>query len=265
MILAAASITHPGFVPQNFQVFLLTVFIMVIQSFISSMPTKWIANFNSVGSTFNILALVIVIVVIPSATNRADQGMPKFNPASEVWGNFYQGTSFPNGVALLMSFVAVIWTMRYDNDAPASGKLPELKRSQWLRRSLPFERGMFQCQHCLASGHCAHQRGRWTVWLVPATGGRLHSGRYRCCLGIGSRPAIRGVSAAGPAAKCHLDHPRSDHHVRLFHGSRVHGLTQWSTWKGDQANGYIRWLLPESHSHTRVTTASDHCRALLNE
>ncbi|KAI4213783.1 MAG: hypothetical protein LQ349_009259, partial [Xanthoria aureola] len=117
MILAAASILNPGFVPQNFQVFLLTVFIMVIQSFISSMPTKWIANFNSVGSTFNILALVIVIVMIPAATNRAEQGMPKFNPASEVWGNFYQGTSFPNGVALLMSFVAVIWTMS-GYDAP---------------------------------------------------------------------------------------------------------------------------------------------------
>lgn len=119
MILAAASITNPGFVPQNYQVLLLTVFIMVIQSFISSMPTKWIANFNSIGSTFNIIALFIVIITIPAATNRGDQGMPKFNPASEVWGDFYEGTSFPNGVALLMSFVAVIWTMRYDDKDPA--------------------------------------------------------------------------------------------------------------------------------------------------
>ncbi|KAI4250360.1 MAG: hypothetical protein L6R42_008740 [Xanthoria sp. 1 TBL-2021] len=117
MILAAASITNPGFVPQNYQVLLLTVFIMVIQSFISSMPTKWIANFNSIGSTFNIIALVIVIITIPAATNRGDQGMPKFNPTSEVWGDFYEGTSFPNGVALLMSFVAVIWTMS-GYDAP---------------------------------------------------------------------------------------------------------------------------------------------------
>ncbi|KAL8993600.1 MAG: hypothetical protein Q9169_006225 [Polycauliona sp. 2 TL-2023] len=117
MMLAAASITTPSFVPQNYQVFLLTVFIMVIQSFISSMPTKWIANFNSVGSTFNIIALFIVIVAIPAATNRADQGMPRFKPSNEVWGDFYEGTSFPNGVAMLMSFVAVIWTMS-GYDAP---------------------------------------------------------------------------------------------------------------------------------------------------
>ncbi|KAL8835116.1 MAG: hypothetical protein Q9176_007110 [Flavoplaca citrina] len=117
MILAAASITNPAFVPQNYQVFLLTMFIMVIQSFISSMPTKWIANFNSVGSTFNIIALFIVLIMIPAANTRADQGMPKFKPANEVWGNFYDGTSFPNGMAMLMSFVAVIWTMS-GYDAP---------------------------------------------------------------------------------------------------------------------------------------------------
>ncbi|KAL8864755.1 MAG: hypothetical protein Q9198_009662 [Flavoplaca austrocitrina] len=117
MILAAASITNPAFVPQNYQVFLLTMFIMVIQSFISSMPTKWIANFNSVGSTFNIIALFIVLIMIPAANTRADQGMPKFKPANEVWGDFYEGTSFPNGMAMLMSFVAVIWTMS-GYDAP---------------------------------------------------------------------------------------------------------------------------------------------------
>ncbi|KAL8850103.1 MAG: hypothetical protein Q9221_004920 [Calogaya cf. arnoldii] len=117
MILAAVSITNPTFVPQNYQVFLLTIFIMVIQSFISSIPTKWIANFNSVGSTFNIIALAIVLITIPAATIRADQGMPKFNPSKEVWGSFYEGTSYPNGVAMLMSFVAVIWTMS-GYDAP---------------------------------------------------------------------------------------------------------------------------------------------------
>ncbi|KAL8678986.1 MAG: hypothetical protein Q9186_004707 [Xanthomendoza sp. 1 TL-2023] len=117
MILAVASIQIPTFVPQNYQVFLLTIIIMLIQSCISSMPTKWIANLNSYGSTFNIIALFIVIIMIPAATNRADQGLPKFNAAREVWGNFYEGTDFPNGMALLMSFVAVIWTMS-GYDAP---------------------------------------------------------------------------------------------------------------------------------------------------
>ena len=116
MVLAAVSINKPDFVPQNYQVFLLTALIMLIHGCISSMPTRWIANFNSVGSTFNIIALFIVIITIPAATNREGQGLPKFTPASVVWGDFYVGTDFPNGLALLMTFVAVIWTMRSVED-----------------------------------------------------------------------------------------------------------------------------------------------------
>ncbi|KIX01671.1 uncharacterized protein Z518_09397 [Rhinocladiella mackenziei CBS 650.93] len=117
MILAAGSINNPDFVPQNYQVFLLTTLIMIMHGIISSMPTRWIATFNSYGSTFNIIALVIAIITIPAATNRPDQGLPRFTKSSTVWGNFYEGTDFPNGVALLMSFIAVIWTMS-GYDAP---------------------------------------------------------------------------------------------------------------------------------------------------
>ena len=112
MILAGVSINKPDYVPQNYQVFLLTVLILIIHGFISSMPTRRIAQFNSYGSTFNIIALIIVIIMIPAATNRKDQGLPKFTSASTVWGSFYKGTDFPNGVAVLMSFLSVIWTMR---------------------------------------------------------------------------------------------------------------------------------------------------------
>lgn len=116
MILAAGSIGNPGYIPENYQIFLLTVLIMFIHGCISSMPTRWIANFNSVGSTLNIIALIVVIILIPAATNREAQGLPKFTPSSVVWGNFFQGTDFPNGLALLMTFIAVIWTMSgYDS------------------------------------------------------------------------------------------------------------------------------------------------------
>ena len=113
MVLAGASINDPSYVPQNYQVFLLTAFIMLIHGCISSMPTRWIANFNSVGSTFNMVALVVVIILIPASTNRQEQGYPRFTDSKTVWGEFYAGTDFPNGVALLMTFVAVIWTMRF--------------------------------------------------------------------------------------------------------------------------------------------------------
>ena len=114
MILAGASIGNPDYVPQNYQVFLLCTLIMLIHGVISSMPTRWIAQFNSVGSTFNIIALCIVLILIPAATNRASQTppLPKFTPASQVWGTIYAGTDFPPGVSILMSFISVIWTMR---------------------------------------------------------------------------------------------------------------------------------------------------------
>ncbi|EEP77387.1 hypothetical protein UREG_02236 [Uncinocarpus reesii 1704] len=112
MILAAGSIYNPNYVPAPYQTFLLTTFLMLLHGVISSMPTKWIAEMNSYGSTFNILCLVIVIITIPAGTTNS----PKFNSSEEVWGTIFKGTSFPDGVAVLMSFVSVIWTMSgYDS------------------------------------------------------------------------------------------------------------------------------------------------------
>jgi amino acid transporter len=116
MILAAASISNPSYVPTDYQTFLLTVFIMILHAILSSMPTRWLAQFNSAGSTFNFLALIVVIIMIPAGTDRTDRGLPRFAPSSEVWGTIYEGTSFPAGISVLMSFIGVIWTMSgYDS------------------------------------------------------------------------------------------------------------------------------------------------------
>lgn len=112
MMLAAGTIYNPGYVPTNYQTFLLTTLLMLLHGVISSMPTKWIAQFNSYGSIFNIICLLIVIIAIPSGTTNS----PKFNSSGDVWGTVYKGTSFPDGLAILMSFVSVIWTMSgYDS------------------------------------------------------------------------------------------------------------------------------------------------------
>ncbi|KAI0428385.1 amino acid permease-domain-containing protein [Xylaria sp. FL1042] len=112
MILAAASIVNPDYVPTSYQTFLLTTFLMIIHACISSMPTLWIAHFNSVGTTINVLALIATIIIIPTTTNN----VPKFQPNSVAWGiqNF---TDWPDGVAVLMSFLAICWTMS-GYDAP---------------------------------------------------------------------------------------------------------------------------------------------------
>ncbi|KAM3087204.1 GABA/polyamine transporter, variant 2 [Clarireedia jacksonii] len=115
MILAAASITHPEYEPTNYQTFLLTVFIMIIHGMISSMPTLWIARFNSFGSTLNIIALVVVIIMIPASVTGTET-TPKFFPSKQVW-SIQNGTDWPDGIAVLMSFIAIIWTMS-GYDAP---------------------------------------------------------------------------------------------------------------------------------------------------
>ncbi|KAH6643310.1 amino acid permease-domain-containing protein [Truncatella angustata] len=106
MILAGASIMNPDYVPNEWQTYLLTVFIMIIHACISSMPTLWIANFNSVGTVINILCLVITIIIIPAAA----MGEPKFQPNDVAWG-IQNSTGWPDGVAVLMSFLSIIWTM----------------------------------------------------------------------------------------------------------------------------------------------------------
>lgn len=113
MILAAGSITNPDYVPTNWQTFLLTTLIMIIHAAISSLPTKRVAQVNSYGSTFNMIALVATIIAIPAATTNSPT---RFTPSNEVWGNITNQTAFPDGVAVLMTFVGVIWTMSgYDS------------------------------------------------------------------------------------------------------------------------------------------------------
>ncbi|CAG8021087.1 unnamed protein product [Penicillium olsonii] len=112
MILAAVSINNPNYVPTTWQTFLLTTLIMILHAGISSMPTKRVAQFNSWGSTFNFIALITVLILIPANTKNT----PKFTSSKEVWGHITNLTDFPDGVAVLMTFVGVIWTMSgYDS------------------------------------------------------------------------------------------------------------------------------------------------------
>ncbi|KAF1989734.1 amino acid transporter [Aulographum hederae CBS 113979] len=116
MILASASIMNPNYTPTDWHTFLLTTFIMLIHAVMSSMPTRWLARTNTVGSILNFTLLIVVIIMIPAGNNRPERGLPKFAPSSDVWGTIYKGTEYPDGVSVLMSFIGVIWTMSgYDS------------------------------------------------------------------------------------------------------------------------------------------------------
>lgn len=255
MILAAASINDPSYVPTRYQTFLLTALIMLIHGCISSMPTRWIANFNSWGSSFNIVALFVVIIMIPAGTNRVAQGLPKFAASSQVWGNIYNGTDFPAGVAILMTFVAVIWTM--------SGKLRKIHTSakgaateeNRLRRPFPPQRGMFKRQHRFSTSHCPHFWGRRPLRLVSPTRSRLHRCRHTLRHRIRSRAAMGRIPATSDAKEDGLGHPRPHDHVRFLHGPGLHGR---------RVPGHFclcpRWLLPRfAHHQAGEQTHADAC------
>lgn len=111
MILASASIMNPDYTPTSYQTYLVSLMLMLIHCCMSSMPTRWLAKTNAIGSIINFTALVVVIILIPAGTDRESRGLPRFSPSAEVWGTIYDGASFPAGIRILMSFVGVIWTM----------------------------------------------------------------------------------------------------------------------------------------------------------
>lgn len=71
------------------------------------MPTIFLARLNHIEMGLNILSLFTFCIVIPAACVRN----PKFNKAELVWGTLQNGTDWPPGFSMLMSFLAVIWTL----------------------------------------------------------------------------------------------------------------------------------------------------------
>ena len=113
MILAAAAIANPNYIPQSWHTFLLTTLLLVIQAVIASLHTRFLARFNQVGTVINMISLVVFLIVAPVASINT----PKTSSSSQVWGTLTNGTEWPDGLAVLMSFLGVIWTMS-GYDAP---------------------------------------------------------------------------------------------------------------------------------------------------
>lgn len=114
MLLALKTMHDPEYEATNWQVYLLTVALMIAQSLISCMPTKFLARFNSAGTLLNGVALIVALIVILAANNRE---APHFNSSPDVWGTIQNQTDWPDGIAILMSFISIIWTMS-GYDAP---------------------------------------------------------------------------------------------------------------------------------------------------
>lgn len=124
MILAAVSISHESYTPRPVDTFSLSVILMVIQASISSLPTKTIAYLTSYGTFMNCASLLVAFILIPVETTRTGQNDPltgklmsRLAPSSQVWRSIHNGTDYPDGISILMSFIGVVWIMA-GYDAP---------------------------------------------------------------------------------------------------------------------------------------------------
>lgn len=117
LMLSMASYTT-GFEITTGKTYAVATAIMVSHAIISSLPTKALAHFNNMGTAINMIFLVIVFVIIFAANDRLNMyggEISKFNSNSKAWG-FNNQTEFPTGVAVLISFLGVIWAMSgYDS------------------------------------------------------------------------------------------------------------------------------------------------------
>ncbi|GMM45167.1 hypothetical protein DAPK24_017420 [Pichia kluyveri] len=110
MILALKQIMDDSYVYQTWHCYLLTVGLTFLAAIIASLPTKWIAWINSASTILNLIFLFVSWIVVLGGNNRVEQGLPKFNSNKIAWG-IDNLTDWPDGIAILMSFMAVIWTM----------------------------------------------------------------------------------------------------------------------------------------------------------
>lgn len=106
LILAVAQMNDPEFVPQKYQIYLLSILLMFINGILASVPTKYVARINSAGSILNSFVIVIGFIMLLAGNKRS---APKWNSNYQVWQEFNNQTDWPNGIALLMSFLAAIW------------------------------------------------------------------------------------------------------------------------------------------------------------
>lgn len=110
MILALVQIGNPNYTYETWHCFLLTIAITAACAVIASAPTKWIAYINTAATALNLIFLFISFIVMLAGNNRTSQGLPRFNSNGYAWelDNF---TDWPDGICILMTFMAVIWTM----------------------------------------------------------------------------------------------------------------------------------------------------------
>ncbi|CUM67377.1 uncharacterized protein PRCAT00005071001 [Priceomyces carsonii] len=106
MIFGLVTINQPSFSATKWQIYLLTLMLMTLLSIVASLPTKYLAHFNLVTTGIQIASYFIVCITLLAGNKRES---PRFNSNHQVWSDFLNMTDWPNGIAMLMSFLCTIW------------------------------------------------------------------------------------------------------------------------------------------------------------
>lgn len=99
------------YTPKYWHTFILTCLLLIINAVVASSHTLVVAKINQIGMIVNIVALIFFYVFVPAET------ISNYNTGDEVWETLTNGTEWPNGFAVIMSFLGVVWTMS-GYDAP---------------------------------------------------------------------------------------------------------------------------------------------------
>lgn len=110
MILALKIMVDDSYVYQTWHCYLLTTGLTFGCAIIASAPTRWLAWINSCTTALNLIFLFVSFIVFMGGNTRTEQGLSSFNTDKFAW-SIYNQTDWPDGIAILMTFMAVIWTM----------------------------------------------------------------------------------------------------------------------------------------------------------
>jgi amino acid transporter len=113
LILAAVQVHNPEYKIQQWQIFALTCLLLLGNGAVASLPTQFLTRLTALGAIINGVSLAAFFIVIPTASINT----PKFGSTTEVLWSFKNATDWPIGMAVLISFLSVIWTLT-GYDAP---------------------------------------------------------------------------------------------------------------------------------------------------
>ena len=113
MILTAGEIANPDYVAQTWQIYLVFLLLLITEGLLTMNSTRFLGRLNELGTILNLIVLVIFVAWFPAGSINH----PKTNDSNYVWTNIVNGTEWPSGLAFIMGFLSVIWTMS-GYDAP---------------------------------------------------------------------------------------------------------------------------------------------------